>query len=458
MAGVPAGLPAGVRISDHISLGVIARAFPPERVQQILAETGKASERERDLPAQVMVYYAIALALYMGSSTREVLRCLLEGLRWLWGAEAVKVAGKSGISQARSRLGEAPLRRLYERVVQPIATRSTKGAWYRQWRLVSLDGSCLDVGDTAENGAHFGYPGASRGESAFPQLRFVALVENGTHVLFGAQLGRYGDSETTLAHDVLGALRRGMLCLADRQFFGHALWQRAASTGADLLWRVKCNLRLPRETVLADGSYLTTVYPSEKDRRHRTGGVRVRVVEYRLEGVAEAEPLYRLVTTILNATTAPAAELAALYHERWEIEGALAELKTQLRGARVVLRSKTPELVKQEVWGLLLAHFAVRGLMHEAALQANEDPDRLSFLHAVRVIRRQLPRFAALSPSAPCRPAPPGAGRDPGRTRAKQPRPAEPARRQTHAERLQGAAPSPSSNHQGGVWREHTGA
>ena len=404
MAGVPAGLPAGVRISDHISLGVIARAFPSERVQQILAETGKASERERDLPAQVMVYYAIALALYMGSSTREVLRCLLEGLRWLWGAEAVKVAGKSGISQARSRLGEAPLRRLYEQVVQPIAARVTKGAWYRQWRLVSLDGSCLDVGDTAENVAHFGTPGASRGESAFPQLRFVALVENGTHVLFGAQLGCYADSETTLAHAALAALRPGMLCLADRQFFGHALWQSAAGTGADLLWRVKCNLRLPRETVLADGSYLTTVYPSEKDRRHRTGGVQVRVVEYRLEGIADAEPLYRLVTTILDETKAPATELAALYHERWEIEGALAELKTQLRGARVVLRSKTPELVKQEVWGLLLAHFAVRGLMHGAGhcpapLQADEDPDRLSFSHAVRVVRRKLPQFATLPPS-----------------------------------------------------------
>jgi hypothetical protein len=405
MAGVPAGLPAGIRISDHISLGVIARAFPPERVQQILAETGKASERERDLPAQVMVYYAIALALYMGSSTREVLRCLLEGLRWLWGAEAVKVAGKSGISQARSRLGEAPLRRLYEQVVQPIAARATKGAWYRQWRLVSLDGSCLDVGDTAENGAHFGTPGASRGESAFPQLRFVALVENGTHVLFGAQLGRYVDSETTLAHAALAALRPGMLCLADRQVFGHALWQRAAGTGADLLWRVKCNLRLPGETVLADGSYLTTVYPSEKDRRHRTGGVRVRVVEYRLEGIADTEPLYRLVTTILDEAKAPAAEVAALYHERWEIEGALAELKTQLRGARVVLRSKTPELVKQEVWGLLLAHFAVRGLMHEAALQADEDPDRLSFSHAVRVVRRKLPQFATLPPSRQACPA-----------------------------------------------------
>jgi hypothetical protein len=261
------------------------------------------------------------------------------------------------------------------------------------------------VGDTPENGAHFGTPGASRGQTAFPQLRFVALVENGTHVLFGAQLGRYADSETTLAHGVLAALGPGMLCLADRYFFGYALWQRAAGTGADLLWRVKGNLRLPRETVLADGSYLTTVYPSEKNRRHRTGGVRVRVVEYRLEGIAGAEPLYRLVTTILDAAITPAAELAALYHERWEIEGALAELKTQLRGARVVLRSKTPELVKQEVWGLLLAHFAVRGLMHEAALQAEEDPDQLSFSHAVRVVRRKLPQFAALPPSGQACPA-----------------------------------------------------
>src|SRR6476659_9788495 len=195
MAGVAAGLPAGIRLSDHISLGVIARAVPPERVRQVLAETGKASERERDLPAPVMVYYAIALALYMGSSTREVLRGLLEGLRWLWGAEAVRVAGKSGISQARSRLGEAPLRRLYDQVVRPVATPATKGAWYRRWRLVSLDGSCLDVADTAENCAAFGRPGAGRGEGAFPQVRFVALVENGTHVLFGARLGGFAEGE-----------------------------------------------------------------------------------------------------------------------------------------------------------------------------------------------------------------------------------------------------------------------
>ena len=405
MARVPAGLPAGIRLSDHISLGVIAKTFPLDQVRRVLAETGKASERERDLPAHVMVYYAIALALYAGAGTREVLRCLLEGLRRLWGAEAVRVAGRSGISQARSRLGAEPLRRLYDQLARPVATRATKGAWYRRWRLVSLDGSCLDVADTEENCAAFGRPEATRGESAFPQVRFVALVENGTHVLFGARPGGFAEGETTLAHGALTALQPGMLCLADRQFFGHALWQEAAATGADLLWRVKRNLRLPREARLADGSYLTTIYPSQKDRRHRTRGVRVRVVEYRLEGVAEAEPLYRLVTTILGPATAPAAELAALYHERWEIEGALAELKTRLRGARMVLRSKTPELVRQEFWGLLLAHFAVRGLMHEAALRAEVDPDRLSFLHAVRVVRRKLPLFAALPPSTQARPA-----------------------------------------------------
>src|SRR4051812_21030714 len=269
MAGVAAGLPAGIRLSDHISLGVIARAVPPERVRQVLVETGKASERERDLPAQVMVYYAIALALYMGSSTREVLRCLVEGLRWLWGAEAVRVAGKSGISQARTRLGEAPLRRLYEEVVRPLATRASKGAWYRDWRLVSLDGSCLDVADTEANGAAFGRPGASRGESAFPQLRFVALVENGTHVLFGARLGGFGEGETTLAHAALPALRPGMLCLADRQFFGYALWQEAAATGADLLWRVKGKARLPRGGGGGGGGRFPTHSPQREEERGR---------------------------------------------------------------------------------------------------------------------------------------------------------------------------------------------
>ena len=199
---------------------------------------------------------------------------------------------------------------------------------------------------------------------------------------------------------MIASLTKGMLCLADRQFFGFELWNLARGSGADLLWRIKKNMRLACEKRLPDGSYLSHIYPSERDRRHKTNGVRVRVIDYCLDGVADSEPIYRLVTTIVDHAKAPAAELAALYHERWEIETAFDELKTHLRGARIVLRSKTPDLVRQEFYGLLMAHFAIRGLMHEAALKAGEDPDRLSFLHAVRVVRRKLPRFAAIPPSA----------------------------------------------------------
>ena len=400
MARTLAALPEGSRITDYISLGVIANTFPLKRVRTVLAATGKASLRQRDLPAHVVVYYAIALALFMHSSYREVLRCLLEGVQWLMDPSAtIKVAGNSGISQARTRLGWEPLKQLHDEVVRPIAVAATKGAWYRTWRLVSLDGSTLDVADEKANGKAFGRPGASRGRSAFPQLRFVSLVESGTHVLFGTRMGAYASGENTLAKPVLGALHKTMLCLADRGFFGFQMWQQALATGAQLLWRVKKNLRLPCERRLVDGSYLSQVYACDKDRRRHRHGITVRVIEYRLEGVADAEPIYRLVTSILDPQQAPAEELAALYHERWEIETALDELKTHLRGARIVLRSKTPDLVRQEFYGLMMAHFAVRALMHEAALQADEDPDRLSFLHAVRVVRRKLPTFHAIPPS-----------------------------------------------------------
>ena len=251
----------------------------------------------------------------------------------------------------------------------------------------------------AANAQAFGRPGASRGKAAYPQLRFVSLVENGTHVLVGSRLGRYRDGETTLARQVVGTLAAEMLCLADRLFFAYPLWQQARATGADLLWRVKKHLRLPCRQRLADGSYLSVIYPSARDRRHDTAGVTVRVIEYTLPG--DAEDLYRVVTSILDPAQAPAGELAALYHERWEIETALDELKTHLRGATIVLRSKTPDLVRQEFYGLLLAHFAIRGLMHEAAVKVGIDPDRLSFVHAVRVIRRKLPRAVAIPPSGP---------------------------------------------------------
>ena len=400
MARTVAALPAGSRITDYISLGVIAKFFPREKVDAALEQTGRASVRERDLPAHVVVYYVIALALYRRSSYREVLRCLLEGVQWLMDPSAsVKVAGKSGISQARSRLGSKPVQALYEAVVTPIATEQTKGAWFRQWRLVSLDGSTLDVADTADNDQAFGRPGSSRGNSAFPKIRFVALLENGTHVLWAARMGKYHTAELTLAKDVVPALEKGMLCLADRLFLSYKLWQRAARTGADLLWRVKQNLRLDVDRRLPDGSYLSRIYAHSADRRKQRNAILVRAIEYRLDKVPNAEPIYRLVTTILDYKLAPAKELAALYHERWEIETTLDELKTHLRGAQIVLRSKTPELVRQEFHGLLMAHYAIRGLMHEAALRAGEDPDRLSFLHSVRVVQRRMARFVAIPPS-----------------------------------------------------------
>ena len=400
MSRTVASLPAGSRITDYISLGVVAKTFPLEKIRASLAASGKQSVRQRDLPAHVVVYYVIALALYMQSSYREVLRCLLEGIQWLVEPGAgINVAGNSGISQARTRLGGEPVRRLHDEVVRPVAVAATKGAWYRAWRLISVDGSTLDVADEHGNNEAFGRPGASRGESAYPKIRFVSLVENGTHVLFGSRMADYATSEVALAKTVLPSLGKGMLCLADRGFFGFEMWKQAAATGADLLWRVRKNIHLPCEKRLPDGSYLSRIYPSQQDQRRGRKGIVVRVIEYRLEGVEGAEPRYRLATTILDHELAPAAELAALYHERWEIETAFDELKTHLRGAHIVLRSKTPDLVRQEFYGLLMAHFAVRGLMHEAALRADKDPDRLSFLHAVRVVRRKMAAFGAIPPS-----------------------------------------------------------
>ncbi len=369
MARTPAVLANGSRISDYLGLGVLGKWIPQARVQAVLQQTGLASKRQRDLPADLVVYYVIALAIFMQVSYGEVLRCVLEGFQWLAGpGSRIKIAGHSGISQARSRLGVEPFELLYRELVGPVAVAGSRGALYRDLRLVTLDGSTLDVPDEVGNREAFGLPGASRGASAYPQLRFVALLENGTHILFAARPGSFQTGEITLVKEVISALQPGMLCV-----------------------------RLEVLERYADGSYRSAIYASERDWRHRHDPLPVRVIEYRLKGETDAEDFYRLVTT-LQPEIAPADELAALYAERWEIEGAFDELKTHLRGSRVVLRSKTPQLVLQEFYGLLLAHFAVRSLIHEAALLAREDPDRLSFLHAVRVIRRKLPAKAAISP------------------------------------------------------------
>ncbi len=442
MARTAATFPAGVRLADYISLGVLTASFPLEAVQAVLARTGRESKRERELPAHVMVYYAIALALYADVSTREVLRCLLEGSRWL-GEAAVEdePTGKTGISKARTRLGAPPLEALYREVVGPVAADGTPGAWYRGWRVMSLDGSTLDVSDTAANARAFGRPGSARGVNttgAFPQVRVVGLLETGTHVICGAELGPCGTSEVRLAAQVVPHLTSEMLCLADRGLLGFDLWRTAAATGAALLWRAGVTFALPILARFPDGSYRSALrWHSSCTSADRTP-IPVRVIEYTLPGVPEAAASYRLVTTILESTRAPAEELATLYQERWEMETAFDEFKTHLRGSQRVLRSKTPELVRQEAWGFLLAHFAIRALMHEAALGAlprARDPDPMSFTHALRVSRRTLSHVAAIPPSGPraarARPAKdssraaPGAGELQSRSRRAARRPAK---------------------------------
>lgn len=401
-----ATLPGGVRMSDLMSLTVLASVYPPAAVNQALVEAGRQSRRERALPATLMVYYVMALAIYMQVSYEEILRVVVDAFNWFAGSARVAIPAKSSISEARSRLGPDPVRLLVEKMVRPIATQTTRGAFYRRWRLTSLDGSTMDIGDTVENEARFGRPGVSRGPgSAFPQIRFCTLLENGTHILFGTKVGGYDVGEITLAHEVVQSLTPDMLCMADRHFFGFELWNQALKTGADLLWRAKKNLILPVEKRLADGSYISRVYPSVKDRRNERQGMRVRVIEYRLrhdtiEDESE-DTLYRLLTSVLDPSEAPALDLAMLYNQRWEIETTLDEFKTHLRGRSIVLRSKTPDGVLQEFWGFLLAHNAIRTIMHDAALKADVDPDRLSFVHALRTVQRRLPLFVVTPPSGP---------------------------------------------------------
>jgi hypothetical protein len=398
--------PSDSRLTDHISIGVLTRVFPPELVDGVVGEAGRRERRTRLLPARVVVYYVLALALFADSAYEEVMRQLVEGLAWESGWEQQwEVPTKVAIYKARERLGREPLELLFRAVAVPLAGESTRGAFYRGLRLMSLDGTCLDVADTPANEAAFGRPGTGRGQGvgAFPQLRLVALAESGTHAICDAALGPYTSSEKELADPLIDRLGEGMLCLADRGFYSFERFQRAHRTGAQLLWRVMGHMLLPREEQFADGSYLTRVYKNQNDQRAKRAGERVRVIEYQLEdpALAEEEQRYRLLTTILDPDQAPASELAALYPQRWELESALDELKTHQRGPRVVLRSKAPDGVYQEAYGHLATHYAIRRVMHDAALQADLVPHRLSFIRTLRAARRSARTGPGFSPPDP---------------------------------------------------------
>jgi hypothetical protein len=385
------------RLSDLVSVGVLTRVFPPGLVDEVIAAAGRTEQRSRSLPARVVAYFTIGMALYAEGSYEDVFSQLTDGLSWASGwQDSFTPPSKSAIFQARQRLGAEPLAALFARVAKPIGMPEQAGVWLAGRRLVAIDGTCLDVADTPENEKFFGRPGVNKGEkSAFPQARIVALAECGTHAIFDAVVGGCSDSEPVLAQQLLERLTPGMLLLADRGFTSHALWGKAIATGADLLWRAKTNLRPVHLETLGDGSWLAQIHSStEKNAEPFT----VRVIDYQLEDGRENAGDYRLFTTILDPEVASATELAAAYVQRWEIELAFDELKTHQRGPRTVLRSKSPQLVLQEIWGHLCCHYAIRSLMAEVAQHSGHDPDRLSFVAALRITRQSVAQQGAFSP------------------------------------------------------------
>ena len=387
------------RLPDLVSVGLLMKVFPAEVVDAVIAECGRTEQRRRSLPARSMAYFAMGMALHSEGSYEDVLALISDGIAWARREEGQgRLANKAAISHARDRLGPEPMALLFDRVAQPLADQGTPGCWLAGRRLVAIDGCCLDLPDTPANDGHFGRPGVNKGErAAFPQARVVALAECGTHAIFEATIGPYTTSENALSGQLLARLRPGMLCLADRGFYSFTAWQDAAATGADLLWRVKDNLKLEPVTDLPDGSFLAQVFHSTQDRARRDPRT-VRVIEYTVADGREPTGPYRLLTTILDPSEAPAAELAAAYAQRWEIETAFDELKTHQRGPRAVLRSKSPDLVTQEIWGHLCCHYAIRSLMLDAAEHAGHDPDRISFVAALRVSRRSIAQQGAFPP------------------------------------------------------------
>jgi len=397
MARTLMSMSSGGKITEHLSMGILAQHYPLSQIREVLKQECKQSIRVRSLPSEVMVYYLMALGLLMNVSTKEVLRCLVEGLQWLGGAW-IQVAGKSAISQARTKLGVGPLKALWDQTAKPLAETGAVGSFYKGYRLMALDGSSMDLPDTLENREHFKKPGGSF-EAGFPQLHLSVLVECGPHAVLAMKMGSCRDSENALSGALFGSLKKGMLCLGDRLYGNYNLWEKAKKTEADFLWRMRMDVSLPVDQVLLDGSFLSALYLNAKDRRERKNGLLVRVVEYEVKEVGGEKSNYRLITSLLDPKEHPAKELAQVYVERWEVEGVFDEIKTHLRGKKIVLRSKTPLLVEQEVYGLLLAHRAVRSLMYRAAVKDQIDPDRLSFTHSVNVIRRKLTSESVFSPS-----------------------------------------------------------
>jgi hypothetical protein len=400
-------------LTDAIGIGVLTRLVPRELVDEVVASEDRKEARKNKLPARVMVYFVMAMTLFYGDSYEEVVRKLAGGLDYMgtWRKDW-ETPSPGGLCHARQRLGAKVMRELYERVAVPCAMRSTKGAWLAGRRLMAVDGFGMEAPDSKENAEYFGYAG-KKGRSAFPFVRMAALAECGTHAIVAAEIGKAGEGEETLTRRILssGAVEAGMLVMVDSGLYSYTNFKMVLDVGADALFRVGANVELPVLEWFPDGSYLSFIADSKEKARNsyrlRHGlvkitdlpGYYVRVVDYEIADRGDGEEIITLVTNITDPGEIPAVELAAAYHQRWEVELVFDELKTHQRGSGIILRSRKPELVEQEIWGLLLTHYGIRHLMREAADQAELDPDRISFIRALRVIRRQVTGQAAFPPS-----------------------------------------------------------
>src|SRR4051794_2354171 len=365
----------------------LSQLVPERRLAAILTQTGRASERRRSLPAESVIWLVIAMTLFAADSIPMVWRRLHP-------TRDEPEPTDAAFTQARQRLGVAPLRQLFLETARPMATHQTRGAFYRGWRLMGLDGTVLDVPDTPANARTFGRPTTGRAAGAFPQVRLLALCELGTHAICALAIKPLCHGEPSMVGSLLDQLGPGMLLIWDRGFFSYELIRSVCQRGAHLLARVKSNTILKPLRRLDDGSYLAKIYPDAGDRRHDRRGLMVRVIEYthddpHRKGAGER---HRLITDLLNPADLPAAEAPLVYHERWEEELALDEIKTHLSGRAVPIRSKTPAGGGQGIYGLMLAHYTVRRGMHDAAGGGRQGPDRAPLTHPPRGPQRPPPR------------------------------------------------------------------
>ena len=401
MARTKAGLGPGARLSDYLSASLMARVVPPQVVHEVLDAHGRNTRRVRAFPAVAGVYYVMALSLYPEASYEAVFSAVSQGLAWEAGAPQPAGVSKVAISLLRSRIGAQPLADLVQRCCVPLAEETIHpSAFYRGLRLVAFDGSTFELADDPQIEEVFGRPGGRQGRAGYPQARCVVLAECATHAILGGNLGEYGSGEWTLCQPLLANLKPGMLCMADRGFNGFEHWEQARATGAHLLWRCGVNRNLPVEKMLSDGSYLSTIRPNGvSGAEAKARAITVRVIDYTLPKLPDGQPHYRLITSLLDEAAAPAMELAELYHRRWEMEAAFDELKTHLLQSRRVLRSRTPELVRQEFFGWVLMHYTVRWLLHQGAARHRIPHEDLSFTGHVQMFRQQQPLSGVFPPT-----------------------------------------------------------